>query len=399
MGPRSVVILTSWVLAGGAAALACPGIGQAQDVHAERRDEPVRSYERTFADIRSAWELTDGRLLVIDGIEQSVVALDPDGIGARNVGRSGRGPAEYMDPWSLIPVSGDTTLIYDIGQMKLLMVAPDESLPASGRWPLTTGVAPMATAGAGRFLFDERGRVETDRSGQVDESPAPLIRLDAGTGVEDTITTLRVRDLAARWEASPVSKMFRPGPGGFARFRLSSSPFGAQDEWAALSDGRVAVARIEPFRIEIVAPDGVVVQGPTLPFDPPPVTAADRQAWADEAMRGQAGGAGGSFQSDDGSSRPIRSAAPEFDAEDFPETKPPFPWGGFLASPDDLLWLQRTSESGADRTALDVFDANGSLLHRVLLPADREMIAVGRELIFVVRYDSMDVQWVEAYAR
>jgi hypothetical protein len=370
-----------------------------QEPAAEERTDPVRTYERTFADIKSAAELSDGRLVVVDGIEQSVLVLDPDGVGSRQVGRSGRGPAEYVEPWNLIPLSGDSTLIYDIGQMKLLLVAPDESVLADGRWPVTTGAVPAGLDGAGRFVFDERGKVVTDRAGRVDESPAPLIRLDAVTGAADTITTLEVRSLATRWEASPVSRMFRPGPGGFARFRLSGSPFGGQDEWVALPDGRIAVARLEPLRVEIFDSDGELMQGPPVPYGPIEVTGADRQAWTDASLRGQAGGATGSFQMDDGSSRPIRPPEPELADSDFPAVKPPFPWHGLHASPDGRLWLQRYGEHGAAHTEVDEFDERGTLVRRVLLPPDRELIAVGREVLYAVRYDEMDVQFVEAYAR
>ena len=359
-------------------------------------ENPDLVYQRDFTELRALRPLSTGAAIAVEGAGGEVVLLSPDGTGETPVGRRGQGPQEYMQPADVLPIGGsDFSLLVDDGLQRLLVVSPDGTVLSHEAWAVPTEAVPRGRDGAQGLYYDVAGAVRMNRNGQVIEGPSPLIRLTPGGSV-DTLTYVTVHDLAARWEQSPVSRMFRPGPGGVALFRLDRSPFAAQDQWALMQDGSVAVARARPYRIDVVSPAGELRSGPEISYDPVAVRSDDREAFLAHLTRGQQAG-GMSFSTADGGTVPMQGPreAPEIA---FPEVKAAFPLGGLHVTPDQIL-VQRYVAHDAGFSLIDVFDVDGAPVRHIHLPENRTLVAATAAHLYAIAYDEFDLQRIERYRR
>ena len=75
---------------------------------------------------------------------------------------------------------------------------------------------------------------------------------------------------------------------------------------------------------------------------------------------------------------------------------PAFRAGGVRVSPDGEMWVERYVAAGAAPT-FDVFDGNGQLIKRVILPQSRRVVGFGEGAVYVTRVDEFDLLWLERY--
>jgi len=366
-----------------------------QDVPTRELGTADLVYERDFTDLQSLRPLSTGGVVAVEGLGGEVLLLGPDGRSATTVGSRGQGPSEYMSPRHALPLgTSDFTLIVDPLQQRLLIADARGNLLAAEPWRLPMGMVPVARSGDEWMYWDELGIVRTDGRGQVIEGPAPILRVRPGMSTPDTVATVTVHDLADRWEASPVSRMFSPGAGGMARFALDRSPFGAQDQWRLMPDGRVAIARARPYRIDVVGPEGTI-RGPQVPVPVIEVTRADRDAFISRVTaesRGQTAG----FSTDDGTQVPVRQSEPDPDDFVFPDSKPPFPLGALHVTGTRIL-VQRHVPADSDRVVVDVFDGSGRQVEQLHLPAGRTLVGANDDALWMIRHDEFDLQILERY--
>src|SRR5690349_1689664 len=85
-------------------------------------DKPQVEIAEPFTNVSSVRELSDGRVIVVDAGNQSVHVVDFKAKSVEQIGRSGSGPGEYKSPGVLLPLSGDTTLVGDAGNARLLEI-------------------------------------------------------------------------------------------------------------------------------------------------------------------------------------------------------------------------------------------------------------------------------------
>src|SRR3954466_7221182 len=78
-----------------------------------RLGKPDAVHPAEWTDVVSVRELRDGRLIVLDARERVVKLVDMKTGSAIPIGRRGNGPGEYQLPLELIPLPGDTSVIYD----------------------------------------------------------------------------------------------------------------------------------------------------------------------------------------------------------------------------------------------------------------------------------------------
>lgn len=350
--------------------------------------EPSAAFGEPFSLIAGVRELSDGRLLVSDALDESLYELTPDLSAARKIGRNGQGPEEYRQPDALFALAGDSTLMTDLGNGRLAVVAPDGSLSRS--IPVTQEndgelliLLPAGVDRQGRFYFEPRG------DGTIRDSAA-VVRWHPAAGSADTVARIKLRDMAE--SAS--------GEAGRVEVRAMPVPLSPEDGWAAAPDGRVAVVRVADYRVEWVQPDGRLVRGPPTPWEPVRVRTADKEAWVRDLAsaglmmmitnnngqlrasmrRGGAPGRGG----------------PDIDRFEWPETKPPFAASAVEVAPDGRLWVGRHVDA-ADRPEYDVFDGSGRRVGIVRLPAGRSLVGFGPVSVYVSRRDELDFQWLERY--
>lgn len=378
-----------------ASMLATPELLTAQSVPVVQLGAAEHQYERDFANLRALRPLSDGRLIAVEGLAGEVVMLSPTGAESP-VGSRGRGPSEYMTPSTVIPIGdSDFSLIVDPDQQRLLITAPTGQIIATEPWALPMLVSPGARDAMEGFYFDDLGEVRMDAQGTPTDGPRALMRVRPGTPI-DTIATLHAWDMADRWNSSPISRMFNPGPDGVALMNLERSAFGAQDQWRMLPSGDIVIARARPYRIEIRPVAGAPIVGPEIGYEPVPVTRADRQAYLASQEQGSGGGSFG-FSTDDGGRQELqRPGAAEEDII-FPDQKPPFPFGGLHASPTGDIYVQRSVPINADHSLIDVFDGQGRLVRQYRLAPGRILVGAGPGTIFTIRYNEFDVQLLERF--
>jgi len=87
-----------------------------------RLTTPNATLTEEFSAIRGVRELSDGRVLVSDYTDERVVVADLSrGTVTVRVSRGG-GPGEARLPTRLVPIPGDSTLLADLGNNRLLVL-------------------------------------------------------------------------------------------------------------------------------------------------------------------------------------------------------------------------------------------------------------------------------------
>ncbi len=330
-----------------------------------------------------------GSVLVADGVEARLVRLSQDLAETTVVGREGQGPSEYRQPDGLFALPGDSTLMTDLGNGRLAVLAPDGSIVRTE--PIARDgddggmmlVLPAATDAEGGIWFSSRGgpRMSLDDSVQVR-------RLDPATGELETVARL----------APPP--MTRSTSGGAANMqeRIMPIPFGPQDAWS-VGPGGLAVVRAQPYRVERVRPDGSVIIGPEVEWEPVPVKSADREEWLDGMTGGlmvmvseENGVRNTNFRRGGG-----RPPGMDVDSFEWPESKPAFISSGTSVDYAGRVWVRRYVKAG-EPPLYDVFGPDGRRSGQVELPPGRTLVGFSRDYVYLARTDELDFRWLERYA-
>jgi hypothetical protein len=352
--------------------------------------EPLAVAAEPRGSVSGLRELRGGALLVADGVEGRLYRLSPDLSAAEVVGREGQGPEEYRGPDRLLPLPADSTLMLDLGNGRLSVLAPDGSIARTEPIARDDGeggvalVLPRATDARGGIWFEAR----EGPSGRPLDS-VEVRRLDPSTGAAHAVARL----------APPPVKRSSSGDAANRQERILPVPFGAADGWA-VGPGGLVLVRADPYRVERVAPDGSRATGPDIAWDPVPVRAADREAWLDGLGGGlmvmvteENGVAQANFRRG-GGRRP-----PGLDEDSFawPDEKPAFQADGVAVDPAGRAWVRRHVAAGQP-ALYDLFGPDGGRTGQVVLPAGRSLAGFGRDVVYLVRTDDLDFAWLERYA-
>ncbi len=354
-------------------------------------DQPDATFAEPFSSVAGMLELPDGRLMVADGLGQALLVVDMATGGVDTIGRIGQGPGEYKSPDGVFPLPADSTLLVDLGNGRLALMGPDHSLGE------TTPIAQDDEGGGIKLVLprgtDDQGRVYFQlmppmRPGADMPDSAMVGRWDRGTGAIDTVASVKLRERSRQSSGGRDNQSVRIMP----------LPLTLEDAWAVGMDGSVAVARSGDYHLEWIRPDGSVISGQPVAYDPVPVKKADKEEWIEELSNGlsisvsvENGRRTTSFGRGGG--------PPGGDPDDYewPKTKPPFPGNAVQISSSGDAWVERYMPAGTPET-YDVFGPDGTLKGRVVLPAGAELVGFGKNAAFVVRRDDVDFQWLERYA-
>lgn len=327
---------------------------------------PAWTAAEPFTSITAVRELASGRVIVVDFGEKRVQVVSADGRTAREIGRQGAGPREFLTPSALIPLPGDSSLLLDRDQRRFLLLTPSAELIDARVFPETLQQGAEFVRGAdatGRLYFQASGMPASERSPYV-----AIKRWDRRTGRIDSVAAvLMPNPKPVNMELSPQMKA--QGYKGMTVRRIM--PFTPEDEWAVAPSGRVALVRASPYRVDWTETDGSVKRGPAISTPAVPVTDADRKAFAVPNSRIQL---------------------------TFPPTKTAFKQG-VVIDPDDNVWVRRETIAGATVQPWDVFDATGAHRGVVSLPANKRIVTISKKFVYVARRDVDDLHWLEAYAR
>jgi hypothetical protein len=336
---------------------------------------PVALYTDPFSDIRAIRELSNGNVIVIDRKEVTVQIVDFQRGTAMIVGRIGGGPGEYRIPSDLYALPGDTTVLRDASGGRLLVIGPDGKPGAfldpnrelgADEQAQAFRVFVRASDGLGRF-YGERQPLRIGANGRLELSDsAAIIRIDRTTLRKDTVAMVPER---ADANARLIGGMVVTQP------RMYALP--AWDHWLVARDGRIAIVTYEPYRVAYVTPDGRRIQGEPIPYARIRVDAALKDQFMAERNQVRAG-------------RPTPPAPTAW-----PEVLPPYLGSAVFAS-DGLLWIPRAVAAGRP-PLYDIIDGNGRLVERVELPARHKLVGFGKDVIYLVRLDEDDLQYLQRH--
>lgn len=349
-------------------------------VRDQRLTAPSAALDHDFSRISGVRELPDGRVLVSDWIEETVNVVDLARKSVRQIGRRGAGPGEYRLPGALLPMPGDSTLLVDQGNERLVVIGPDLRIArafSSHRPGMAHGITPRAIDGRGRIYFEIPAWA--DPAGSRDS--VSVARLDLRDGTVERL--IRVRGITYR-EGSVRG--------------IPYVVFAPRDGWQAAPGGRVAVVRPEPYAVEWREASGSVVRGKPLARAPLPVTARDHIAYVAQFMataavagRGESGMA----------AMPASEKTPEAISrlvalQEIRTVKPPFTDRTPLIASDGTLWVERSVANGA-QPVWDRFDARGAYIGGVVLPPSRRLLALGSRGAYTAFVDPDGLERLERY--
>jgi len=378
------------------AALAATTLAAQQPkVPVQALSKPDATFEEPFTQLVGVRELRSGDVIVADMRDRSLLKVNLKTGTATSLSREGSGPTEFLFPTAVYPFPGDSTVIYDMGNQRYLLLDPTGK--PTGTFRMEDG-----SGGGGGFMIlraaagaDDRGRLYYSSGGQRGGGPgggppefsdsAMVVRYDRATGTFDTLGVVMV----------PKPKVEASGSANSRSINIRRVPMAPEDAWGVAPSGRVGVARVATDQVEWWLPDGKTVAGPPVPYAPIPVTEADKKAWQEQAARG-----GISVNNNNGQitvspaqlkPQPIDPSIP------WPATKPPFPANAVRVAPTGELWLLRSRPASDPRPQYDIFDASGRLVRQVRLPAETRLVGFGKDVVYLVRRDADDLEYLERY--
>jgi hypothetical protein len=340
-----------------------------------------------FASIRSVRELQDGSLLVVDGLERAVYLVNRAGTRRQELGGLGTRTLDYVGPDQILPLPGDSSLLFDATLEQYLVVTPEGS--EAGRFELSAEathlrtIRPHASDQLGGIFFAEPGGLtEIGPEGKV-RSVSRVFRYDRRTG--------QVQVMART--AGPSAPMGPPSLPGAGTSDDSGTvvlpvpnPYQPTDAWGVAEDGRVAVVHVDADRLEWFGAAGAVMTGPRLQIEGRPVASSDREryleAWREEQLR-------------EGFDRDYLRAV-QADWVDWPAEAPGFRGGFAPVDPWGNLWLS-LSHPGDIVTRFALIDGQGVRRAEVTLPLHSRLQGFGSDALYLVRTDGVGLEWIQRY--
>lgn len=272
-------------------------------------------------------ELSDGTLLVSDRASNSLFHVDLRAGAVVVAARPGTGPLDFTSVGPLLALGGDSTLLVD---------------PASGRWLLFSGTRPVEVIDLPRPPTSLPIPAGADSLGHV--LTVDLVSVDSAHLFLANRRTKGRRLVASYRRPQLVRSMDSTAARRVVRFQLSDTAAGEQA--LLFPDGWIAVARIEPFRVEWRSPAGAVVVSPAL-----------------DTRSGDQDGA-----------PPFSSVSPILMQ---------LPNPALIAAPQGTILIHRSRQGAGPGDSYDMVDRQGKLLAIVRLNGGERIVAFGRSAVYV----------------
>lgn len=341
--------------------------------------------------------LTDGRIIVSDGTEKTVQLIDFRGT-AKAIGRAGSGPNEWLNPSGLAALPGDTSALWDGGNRRLMLIRPDgtpggELSPATTSYGAFASMLPRGTDARGNIYFQGSPFIET-ADGLAAADTVPVLRYDRARNVADTVAFIQPQKGSASVRASADGR-------GATFTNGMANPLVPQDDWVALSNGRVAVVRGIGYHIDFYDRRKIVASGPAVAWQPTPVDGEMKREITEQRKRQLASAIPRSRPTGQVSTIPPGALDRVLAAlEPWPATVPPFLRGAAIVRTNGAasqIWVRRTAIKETDRPTYDVFDEGGRVVARVQMPARTQVVGFGPQVVYAIRSDDDDLQYLQRY--
>jgi hypothetical protein len=248
--------------------------------------EPINS-------INGVLQLSDGRVLLNDGIRRRLLLLDTM-MTLQSVVLDSIAESENtygIRAGTLLAYRGDSVVFIDQASYAMLIIDPSMKIARVRAVPRTEELY-MLTDGQG--AFDPRGRLIQRRYAQPQPpkvAPPPgvpwipqepdsafIVAINLDTRKSDTLGVIKTPKFIQSVKQTQE---------GYWSFYSLINPLRLTDEWAVMPDGRVAFVRGRDYRIEWKNPDGTVTSSEKIPFDWVRLEEADKKRLVDSTRAAQ----------------------------------------------------------------------------------------------------------------
>jgi len=358
--------------------------------------QPSAVFPEDFGSIQTVRELADGRILIADPLSKMLFVVDMDAGTRAQVGAEGQGPEEYRQPDAVWALPGDSTLLVDLGNGRLVILGPDLEFgptlplaltePRPGQ-PLVLAL-PQGVDGQGNLYARAMGGI--NMGAELPDS-ADILRINRGDRSHAAVASFKLAD----------RKRTTTGSSNNQNVQISNIPLSGEDAWGVASDGSMVLARAGDYHIEWISPDGTTTRGAPIPFDAIGIGTPEKEEYVAESGR-SGGGIGIGVEMNNGSMSMtfqrggMGGGAREIDQYDWPEAKPAFYQGRLPVDGMDRAWVRRHMDAG-EASTYDVFDRRGDRVATYTLDAGKRIVGFGASAIYVVAYDEFDLNYLERY--
>lgn len=350
----------------GAILLLGPFVAGSQNVPIVRLAPPNARLAEDLFGLGNGRELADGRLLIGEGSLNSrrLLVVDFQRGTTQQIGRRGQGPGEYRIVSRLLTLASDSTL-FVADDMRWLVL--------SGSRIVRTISGPDAAMMSARIVHDadSMGNLLSSerRTPSPDSSGHTLVARANGK-------TTFVARLRSSTEAGYPPRSTPRGRGGLDYF---NGPWNGYELAHLFPDDWLAVARVQPYRVDWRAPDGKWILGKPIPSPVVRVTEKEKLAY----MQRAAARSGNAPQSPS-----VHST--------WPEEIPPFLPGALIASSDGRLLILRTPTADRPDVRYDIVDRQGRV-EQLRLEQNQRIFAFGKNSVYVVVTDDSDLERIQRH--
>lgn len=313
--------------------------------------------------------LSDNRFVVLAG--RQLHLFDADARWVRMLAGDGSGPGELRGPTDMARIRGDTLVVADPGNARILWINPDGTVPRERS--MRAEVPPRLHMVAGAL---PDGRLVLHRAWGPTLSRVPNSR-----------DSLQVGVLPSEGPASIV--MERPGmefaiveTRYFGRLGQQAVPpfFGGQPTFA-LWNGRIAISAGDAFEVELIDAEGSNAGAIRLRRPRQPVTDAMRRAVLERGLRALRDQVGGEAPQNRAEVERVLRATP------FQDSLPAIQF--MQVTPAGVLWILDSAAPADTAWFATGFREDGSIVARLTGPLPGRPVAFGRDRV-IVRHEDAD---------
>lgn len=280
-----------------------------------------------FGSVEGPAVTSTGRMVVGDDEAHNLKVLAPDGTLIDTLGGEGEGPGEFQSLSSVQVARGDSLYVYDRGQTRLTVYAPDSPyerarsliIPPKGGTVMRTLVLDDHLVGGYLRSGPSKDIIQTaKKKGRVVHAPTITWRRIEGSGSpQDTFLVSRRTS-----RLMPTVKV-----GGRVGLGMAEIPFARRNVVVGSPDARLYSGWTDSLHVTAHSPGGTSAVVASIPTDPVPIRESER---------------------DSGLANVRRAKFRDMVASVMSETKPAFT--DLVVSDEGRLWVQRPAEDPDPKT-------------------------------------------------
>lgn len=316
--------------------------------------------------------LSDGRIATLAGVGSKFFIFQANGKAQRTIGRQGKGPGEFMAPYNIVLLPGDTMFVSDPANARYNWVLADRGVVRSTALPPPTretfGREVVGVFRDGKFLI--RSSVASmDEKVDTAKRSTIMVSVIAANGIVNTIGKFPNYDQHAIETNYRNRRALQSAINGFTR-----------QAHVAAWDTSIVVGVGDGYRINLYNRNGTEHSRFVVNVSRKAVTPAMRDDFLDKATRRFKSTAGEGMVDPKESERIVRITP-------FADSLPPYAF--MFVSPNKTLWVVDGHSSIDGDWFATAFRTDGAILGRLHLKGKGIPIAFGDDRV-VIRDEDRD---------